>query len=714
MTVTAYPTGTQLMTDTAALPADYLDRVYAGTLGKVLGVYLGRPFEGWSHERIAAELGDIDYYVHDKVGVPLIVADDDISGTFTFLRALPDHGNSPDLTSAQVGDTWLNYLVENRTVLWWGGLGVSTEHTAYLRLADGMPAPASGSIAVNGQVVAEQIGAQIFIDGWAMVAPGRPDLAADLAYRAGTVSHDGESVYAAQLLAAMEAQAFVTDDIDALIDTGLTVIPADSLIATMIADVRRWHTEEPDWRAARDLLDRDYGYHRYGGGCHVIPNHGLIILALLYGGGDWDHSMMIVNTCGWDTDCNSGNLGCLLGIRNGMAAFDKQDWRGPVADRIIMPTADGGRTVTDVAREALAVANAGRALAGLDPVSPKHGARFHFSFPGSVQGFTVRSGQGTMEAAASEVPDERGLTITLAGTTDISTPTFLAPEDFRTPGYELLASPTLYPGQQVRARVLANPANAEPVTARLVFSHYAADDAERQVTGEPVTIPAGSDHLLTLTIPAVGGQPVNSIGLRFEGADGDRVLLDTLDWSGEPDVTLDRPAESGQMWRRAWVDAVDHFSPRSAHPFDLTQDRGRGLAICGTRDWRDYTVSSTVAPHLADVAGLAVRVQGLRRYYAVLLSKTGTARLVKVVDGSEQELAGIPIDWVLDHTYDVSVTVTGTPEAGVHLHATVDGEPLYASDAPITDGTGIDGGGIGFVVEAGHIYGGAVTVGPAS
>ena len=28
---------------------------------------------------------------------------------------------------------------------------------------------------------------------------------------------------------------------------------------------------------------------------------------------------MIVNTCGWDTDCNSGNVGCLLGIKNGLA-----------------------------------------------------------------------------------------------------------------------------------------------------------------------------------------------------------------------------------------------------------------------------------------------------------------------------------------------------------------------------------------------------------
>ena len=40
----------------------------------------------------SSRLGEINYYVHEKLGVPLIVTDDDISGTFTFLRALPDYG----------------------------------------------------------------------------------------------------------------------------------------------------------------------------------------------------------------------------------------------------------------------------------------------------------------------------------------------------------------------------------------------------------------------------------------------------------------------------------------------------------------------------------------------------------------------------------------------------------------------------------------------
>ena len=77
---------------------------------------------------------------------PLVVTDDDVSGTFTFLRSLPDHGNDPNLTPEQIGNTWLNYLIERRTILWWGGIGNSTEHTAYLRLKSGIPAPVSGSI----------------------------------------------------------------------------------------------------------------------------------------------------------------------------------------------------------------------------------------------------------------------------------------------------------------------------------------------------------------------------------------------------------------------------------------------------------------------------------------------------------------------------------------------------------------------------------------
>ncbi len=227
------------------LPQDYVERTYAGVLGKLIGVYLGRPFEQWIHERIDEVLGEINYFVHERFELPLIVTDDDISGTFTFLRALPDHGNNRDISPEQIGNTWLNYIIEKRTILWWGGFGNSTEHTAYLRLKSGIAAPQSGSITLNTKTVAEQIGAQIFIDGWAMVAPGDPEFAVDLARRAASVSHDGEAIYGAQVIAAMESLAYVENDLDHLLDVAVSFIPLDSVIRRMIDDIRDWHSKYP-------------------------------------------------------------------------------------------------------------------------------------------------------------------------------------------------------------------------------------------------------------------------------------------------------------------------------------------------------------------------------------------------------------------------------------------------------------------------------------
>jgi hypothetical protein len=52
-----------------------------------------------------------------------------------------------------------------------------------------------------------------------------------------------------------------------------------------------------------------------------------------------------------------------------------------------LPTADGGRAITDAATEAYHVVNIGRALAGAEPLAPKGGACFHFELPGALQGF---------------------------------------------------------------------------------------------------------------------------------------------------------------------------------------------------------------------------------------------------------------------------------------------------------------------------------------
>ncbi len=720
-----------------SLPSDYTERVYAGVLGKLIGVYLGRPFEGWKYEMLDEQFGEINYYVHEHLDVPLIVTDDDISGTFTFLRALPDYGNNREITAAQIGQSWLNYIIEERTILWWGGMGNSTEHTAYLRLKEGTSAPESGSMDLNGQVVAEQIGSQIFIDGWAMVAPGDPELAADLARRAASVSHDGVAIHGAQVLAAMEAQAFVETDIQKLIDTGLSVIPADSLIYTMINQIREWHARNGhDWRATREQIAANYGYDKFGGNCHMVPNHALIIHALLHGGDSFQKSLMIVNTSGWDTDCNSGNVGCLLGIKNGLTGLeDGPDFRGPLSDRLYLPTADGGRAVTDAVTESLHVANVGRALNQLPPHTLKNGARYHFELPGSVQGFMADDSVDSRDTLTLENVEghsqtgSRSLALHFNGVATgrparAATHTFIPSKEtaqyFEQRGYALLASPSIYPGQTVSAALEAGAGNERAVNVNLYLRRYNSQDDQLTLEAGPChSLEPGERHTFNWTMDGSGNEPIAEIGVAVQSDERTQgtLYLDYLTWQGEPDVSFARPdsprdrrrrgMSSPIMWRHAWVNGVDSYDFWWPESFRLVQNRGRGLLLTGTREWRDYQVKSEITLHLSKAAGIAARVQGMRRYYALLLCQTGdghaVARLVRALDG-DTILAEADFPWEFGEKHDFALQVDGD-----RLRGWIDNleKPLF----DVNDNMLVSGG-VALVVEEGRVMSDEVTVRP--
>ena len=705
------------------IPHDYAERVYAGVLGKIIGVYLGRPFEGWPYERIMRELGPIIFYVNERRDVALrshhlVVTDDDISGTFAFPRALADYGFPRHLSSEQIGNTWLNYIVEDRSVLWWGGIGNSTEHTAYLRLKSGVTAPLSGSIELNGKTVAEQIGAQIFIDGWAMVSPGAPDQAAYLAEQAARVSHDGEAVHAAKLLAAMEAQAFVESDVQKLLDVGLGFVPGDALIRRVIEDVRAWHAGDnsQDWQRTRALIAERYGYDKFPGNCHVIPNHALIILATLYGGNSFQDTMRIVNTAGWDTDCNAGNAGCLFGIRTGLAGIDAgPDFRTPIADRIYISTADGGGSITDAVIEAQSLIATGHILAGSSRnVSAKNGARFNFNFPGSLQGFATKT---DAQVEIGNVPGhsrdgERSLAVNFRRLSPgrvarIATPTFFDMDVFTMPIYQLLACPTLYSGQVVECRLEAD-SHGKHVAVRLYASVYDERDELEQIYGDRHELLPGGVAVLTWRVPDTDGYPIFEVGLEIEtrersGVDG-VIYLDYLTWSGAPRTVLRRPDDNlSTMWKHAWVNNVSHFQTRW-EGLRVSNGAGMGFIAQGSRDWKDYRVSSEITPLLAEAWGLAARVQGRERYYAVMFDKThgGCAKLIKRVH-DETVLASDRFSWQLDQRYIVDLQVEGN-----EIQAFVDGHQILeftdAQPLPLT------GGGVGLVVDTGSISTRAVHV----
>ncbi|KAL6787385.1 ADP-ribosylglycohydrolase domain-containing protein [Trichoderma sp. SZMC 28012] len=700
------------------IPDDYLHRVYAGVLGKLVGVYLGRPFENWTYQEIQDKLGDIRYYVHDKLGLPLVVIDDDVSGTFTFVRALEEHAASADLSSKDVGKTWLNNVVEGRSIFWWGGNGISTEHTTFLNLKNGITAPDSGSFKTNGRTLAEQIGAQIFIDGWAMVAPGNQALAARLAEAAARVSHDGEAVHAAKLWAVMEAEAFLSSDINHLLDAGLAFVPTDSIIARMIADVRRWVQEDCDWRQTRQQIEDNYGYDKYPGICHVVPNHAIMIMAVLYAGHDFHEAMHIINTCGWDTDCNAGNVACLVALMHGLAAFqDGPDWLGPLADRAIISSADGGYSINNAARIAYDIANLGHRLSGNPPLqSPKDGAQFHFSLPGSVQGFQSASDLARINQGQDNGVDSLCIHINNLRDTseavEVMTPTFTPLDILQVDrNYEIMASPLVYPGQRVKAELHADDSNTAASAVCLRIKAYDENDTLRTVDSPSINMKSGQQDSLEWIIPdGLQNWPIQQIGIAISTPTGSpnldgAIFLHSMRWDGAPRMTLKRPANKSRyqsFWNRAWVSSVDKVHTDMGPSFFIAQDRGEGFLSQGARDWVDYDVTvSNFVVNFGGPMGVAARVQGLNRYYGLMFTKDKRVALVKAADDKRIELTSMPFDWEENHKYQLHLRVQGSK-----IEGKVGQVELAATDEDYV------GGAVGLVVTDGSLSADSISISP--
>lgn len=299
---------------------NYFNKTYAGWLGKIIGIRLGAAIEGWTYNKIKAIYGELNDYPVDYKD---FAADDDSNGPIFFLRALEDSKKGENLTPQDVAHALLNYAPFEHGFFWWGGYGISTEHTAYLNLRNGINAPKSGSIEQNGVVVAEQIGGQIFIDVWGLVAPSNPQLASKLARAAASVTHDGNGVYGGIFIACAISIAYDESDIETVINKALNYIPSDCEYTKVVKSVMDFHKNNPtDWRECFKYIHDNFGYDKYPGNCHIIPNAAVIILALLYGNGDFSDTLNICNMCGWDTDCNVANVGTIMGVRGGLSCID--------------------------------------------------------------------------------------------------------------------------------------------------------------------------------------------------------------------------------------------------------------------------------------------------------------------------------------------------------------------------------------------------------
>lgn len=714
------------------LNVDYEERVYAGLLGQAIGAGVGRRYLGTTRILPACQLGKVGYDLSERGDFSAHFAHESMTGALTAVRVLDDFDFGSSFSCEHIAQTWLNYAIENRSVLWWDGSGTSAQHTAYLRFKKGAPLDLSGSLEING-VAAEQSGSEPCATAWGMVCPNDVNRAADMAGRAARVSYSGEAVCAAQATAAFVSAAFFSGNaVDDIVCAAEFAVPRGSAVARLIADIRKSKTRGEAWLHTRALILEKYGVSTFGEG-HAVPHFAGVVMALLFGEGDLLKSLTLAASAGWGSAANLSVIGCVLGVKDSLIGIDAcAVWRAAIDDCLFIPSADAGRCVTDAATEALAISRMGRELQHTSNSVPKKGARYHFELPGSTQGFAARLSSESpgltmlRNVAEHTRSGKRALALVFAGVhANCNAQIAVAVSPMREKDAEdhaacVTGSPTLYPGQTIRAYVEANVANKEQAGVRPFIRYFGENDELQTLRGPEKWLLPDARHEFQWTLPPATeplnsggaesvllGRPIAEMGLEiFSEKEVEGVIyLDYVTWDGAPRAELGPPVGNGTAWQHAWVNAATHCEFGIGYSaLRIDQESGTGLLIQGTRDWRDYAAQARVTPRTARCAGIAIRVQGMQRYYALLLCPENKLRLVKQYYGATV-LADADFTWAFGETIELSLAAEGK-----RLTASANGQEMFS----VEDSTQtLDGGAFALVVEEGCVDSSAVRIGPA-
>ncbi len=360
--------------------AEAIDRFHGAWTGRAVGCALGKPVEligmrrGNGGRVVGRKLvrqyletrGDwplADFFSGRDVGdglalwcpdsqrerIAYMEPDDDIHYTLVGLGCIEENG--PDFTWQDVGRYWLARLPIFSIC--------TAEAQAIENLQTRSTRPGYWSCAASPAYTRRHrnpyrqwIGAQIRSDGWAWACAGKPELAAELAYRDASWTHERNGIYGEMLFAAIQAAAFAERDPARLVDIGLSEIPRECLLAKHVRGLRGWIAEEKTFEGCMGRVEAAMPTMSP---VHTINNALICVLALFYGEMDTTQAITTAVMCGHDTDCNGATVGSVVGAARGRSTFG-----GTLASRLhdtIRPSMIGFADVKmeDLARRTYAV-----------------------------------------------------------------------------------------------------------------------------------------------------------------------------------------------------------------------------------------------------------------------------------------------------------------------------------------------------------------------
>lgn len=272
-------------------------------------------------------------------------ADDDTDIEYIYQTALHVHQTSL-LSPEQIRTAWIAHIYDETQPTPYGPdedrfqnyLWVSNQRAHELMLV-GMAPPETSDPENNPHW--DMIDAQLTTEIFGLYAPGRPDIALQMAHLPIRTSARGEAALAAEFYVILHALAPIAPDdqsikqnLQSMAEVARAHLPEGSYTAAMYDFVKAQYESGAPWETARDRLYERYqvqqadGYDissrgLYCNGCFASGiNFGASLISLFYGEGDIKETIKIAALCGWDSDNPAATWGGLLGFMIGKAGIE--------------------------------------------------------------------------------------------------------------------------------------------------------------------------------------------------------------------------------------------------------------------------------------------------------------------------------------------------------------------------------------------------------
>lgn len=303
------------------------DKIKGGWAGQTIGVVYGAPVEFKYQGSIIDEYQVIPWSEHyvkywwdKKPGLF-----DDIYTDLNFVNVFEKYGVDANMDT--IASYWANTAYH---------LAHANQASRY-NILRGLKPPQTGFWKNNPH--ADDLDFQIESDFIGLMAPGMLNKANEIADRVGHIMNSGDGWYGGVFMASMYSMAFVTNDVNLIVEESLNTIPKDTKFHDCIADVIKWHKQYPDnwkttWFELQNKWNKDVGcpkgvYLSFNIDAKI--NSAYAAIGLLYGQGDFTKSVDIATRCGQDADCNAASVGGILGVMKGYSGLP-EFWLKPLQE----------------------------------------------------------------------------------------------------------------------------------------------------------------------------------------------------------------------------------------------------------------------------------------------------------------------------------------------------------------------------------------------